>query len=291
MRTYPDGGHGSFSLRSMPLGSDLIATPLLEGRFLQAGDVDAVVLNQNARALFPAFQIGDEIQLQIEGQTQTYSLVGVIKQVLSSAAAYVLPETFAKATGQPLEMTNAVRIVMLEHDKDSVTSITRDVEQALAAGDVGVKTTLSEALLGEAISGHVYIFIFALLMISIVMAVVGTLGLASSMGTSVIERTREFGVMRAIGAKSKTILRNIISEGVFIGLMSWVIALPLSIPLSYGIGYLLGMMSFRSPLTLVISPIGLAVWFVVLVVGSIAASAYPAQQASRLTVRETLAYV
>jgi putative ABC transport system permease protein len=123
------------------------------------------------------------------------------------------------------------------------------------------------------------------------MAVVGALGLASSMGTSVIERTREFGVMRAIGAKSKTILRNIISEGVFIGLMSWIIALPLSIPLSLGIDTLIGTMSFRSPLPLILSPMGIAIWLSVIIVGSIAASAYPAQQASRLTVRETLAYV
>jgi putative ABC transport system permease protein len=145
--------------------------------------------------------------------------------------------------------------------------------------------------LGEAISGHVYIFIIALMLISTVMAVVGGLGLMSSMGTSVIERTREFGVMRAIGARSATILRNIISEGVFIGLMSWVIALPLSVPLSLGIDYLLGMMSFRSPLPLIISPIGLVIWASLIIVGSIAASAYPARQASRLTVRETLAYV
>jgi len=161
----------------------------------------------------------------------------------------------------------------------------------LAAGNVSVKVTVSEALLGEAISGHVYIFIFALMLISTVMAVVGALGLTSSMGTSVIERTREFGVMRAIGAKSKTILRNIISEGVFIGLMSWVIAFPLSIPISLGISYMIGMMSFRSPLPLTVSPTGLVVWLLVLVIGSIAASAYPAQQASRLTVRETLAYI
>ncbi len=140
--------------------------------------------------------------------------------------------------------------------KSRSASITRDVEQALAAGNVSVKVAVSEALLGEAISGHVYIFIVALMMISTVMAVVGGLGLMSSMGTSVIERTREFGVMRAIGAKSKTILRNIISEGVFIGLISWVIALPLSIPLSLGIGYLIGMMSFRSPLPLIVSPDG-----------------------------------
>jgi len=291
VRTYPDGGHGSFSLRSMPLGSDLIATPLLEGRFLQAGDADAVVLNQNAKALFPDAKVGDDIQLLIVDQPKTFRLVGVIKQVLSPSAAYVLPETFASATGQPVEMTNTVRVVMNQHDKESTVSITRNIEKALAAGNVNVKMTVSEALLGEAISGHVYIFIFALMLISTVMAVVGVLGLTSSMGTSVIERTREFGVMRAIGAKSKTILRNIISEGVFIGLMSWVIALPLSIPLSLGIGYMIGMMSFRSPLPLVVSPMGLGVWSLILIVGSIAASAYPAQQASRLTVRETLAYV
>lgn len=291
VRTYPDGGHGSFTLRSFPLDSDLIATPLLDGRFLVAGDIDAVVLNQNARAFFPEVEVGDEIELLIEGEVKSFRLVGVIQQTLSPSTAYVLPETFVSAIGQPAELTNAVRIEMGEYDEEAMASITRDVEGALAAGNVSVKATVSEALLGEAISGHVYIFIVALMMISTVMAVVGALGLASSMSTSVIERTREFGVMRAIGAKSKTILRNIISEGVFIGLMSWVIALPLSIPISLGIGYLIGMMSFRSPLPLIVSPVGLVIWFLVLVIGSIAASAYPAQQASRLTVRETLAYV
>lgn len=291
VRTYPDGGHGSFTLRSFPLDSDLIATPLLDGRFLQAGDTDAVVLNQNARAFFPGINVGDEIELLIEGEVKTFRLMGVIQQTLSPSSAYILPETFARATNQPIELTNAVRIVMREHDEEAMASNTRDIEQALTAGNVSVKVTVSEALLGEAISGHVYIFIVALMMISTVMAVVGGLGLMSSMSTSVIERTREFGVMRAIGARSKTILRNIISEGIFIGLMSWVIALPLSLPLSFGIDYMIGMMSFRSPLPLIVSPAGLLIWFLILIVGSIAASAYPARQASRLTVQETLAYM
>jgi putative ABC transport system permease protein len=291
VRTYPDGGHGSFTLRSIPLGTELINKPLLDGRWLQTDDTNAVVLNQNAKALFPNVQMGDEIRLLIEGQTETFQVVGVIRQILSPSTAYVLPETFANVTGQPLEMTNAIRIVMRERDPETVTSVTRDVEKAFAYGKVSIKATLSEALLGEAISGHVYIFIVALMVISTVMAVVGALGLASSMGTSVIERTREFGVMRAIGAKSKTILRSIISEGVFIGLMSWIIALPLSIPLSLGIDTLIGTMSFRAPLPLILSPMGIAIWLSVIIVGSIAASAYPARQASRLTVRETLAYV
>ncbi len=291
VRTYPDGGHGSFTFRAVPLDTDLIETPLLNGRWLKPDDMNSVVLNQSAAAMFPNVRMGDEIQLLIEGQTRTFDVVGVIRQILSPATAYVSPEAFAGATGQAAQLTNAVRVVMRDHDEAAITSVTRDVEQAFVEGNVSVQVAVSEALLGEAISGHVYIFIFALMLISTVMAVVGALGLASSMGTSVVERTREFGIMRAIGARSKTILRNIISEGVFIGLMSWVIALPLSLPSSLGIGYLIGMLSFRSPLPLIISPAGLAIWLAVIIIGSIAASAYPAKQASRLTIRETLAYI
>jgi putative ABC transport system permease protein len=58
-----------------------------------------------------------------------------------------------------------------------------------------------------------------------------------------------------------------------------------------GLGTYLGTLAFRSPLPLIIAPMGLSVWLIVIVIGSIAASAYPAQQASRLTIRETLAYL
>ncbi len=97
--------------------------------------------------------------------------------------------------------------------------------------------------------------------------------------------------MRAIGGKSRTILQNVISEGVFIGLMSWVIAILISLPLSLVIGSTIGKQSFYVPLDLVVSPLGLAIWLLVIVLGSMAASAYPAWQASRLTIRETLAYI
>jgi len=291
VRTYPDGGHGSFTLRSVSPESKLIEKPLLSGRWLKADDMNAVVLNQNAKAFFPDAEVGDEVRLLIEGKLVSFRLVGVIKQILSPATAYVTPQAYSEATGLSVLSTNAVRVVMSEHDKQSAAAVTKEIENTLAAENMGVKATISEALLGDAVSGHIYIFIFALILISTVMAVVGALGLMSSMGTSVVERTREFGVMRAIGARSKTILRNILSEGVFIGLMSWVIALPISIPLTYGIGYLVGSMSFRFPLPLVISPVGLGIWLAVIAIGSIAASAYPAKQAAQLTVRETLAYI
>jgi putative ABC transport system permease protein len=189
------------------------------------------------------------------------------------------------------ERTNAVRIVLENHDLASVAIISNLAEQTLEQAGIGISITVSETKLDSALNGHVYILIFALIAMAVLMAVVGGLGLMSAMSTSVIERTREFGIMRTIGARGGTILRNVIGEGVLIGLLSWLIALPLSLPLSFGIGNLVGSLAFRFPLELTVSPLALLIWFGVIVIGSVAASAYPAWTASRLTIRETLAYL
>jgi len=186
-------------------------------------------------------------------------------------------------------LTNAVRVAL--QNRGRVDAVSRSIEQALARERVVVKVSITEAMFDDAQTGHVYILVFALIFMAIVMAVVGTLGLASAMSTSVIERTREFGVMRAIGATSRVVLRNVLSEGVFTGLLSWLIAIPLSIPLSTQVGNLVGSLSFRVPLPLSLSPVALGIWLAVVLAGAAAASAFPAQRAARLTVRETLAYV
>ncbi len=291
VRTYPDGGHGSLMLRSAPPESKFIESVILSGRWLQNDDTDGVVLNHTAARFFPNVKVGDTIRLTIHDRTAVFRVVGIAQQNLTPAAIYVTSSTFAEATGYPAQSMNGVRISLQEHDAETISAVTGEIERALAAENIGLKVVISETMLEEATSGHIYIFIYALIMMSVVMAVVGALGMMSNMGTSVIERTREFGIMRAIGAKSRTVLRNIISEGIFIGLMSWVIAIVISLPMSFGVGYVVGSQSFFVPLSLIVSPMALVTWLVVIVFGSIAASTYPAWQASRLTIRETLAYV
>lgn len=290
VRTYPDGGHGSFTLRSTPPESKMLQSPLLNGRRLQRGDTGAVVLNQTAAGFFPNIKVGDSITLTVNGQPVTLPVVGMVRETLMLPTAYVSPDAFTGATGQ-LGQTNALRIVMNEHDTETRSTVKKEIERALEKENISMKVNISETMYDEATSGHVYIFIFALIMMAVLMAVIGALGLMSTMGTSVTERTREFGIMRTIGAKSGTVLRNVIFEGIFIGLMSWAIAVVLSLPLSVAIGNLVGNLSFRSPLPLVLSPMAVVIWLAVIVLGSIAASAYPAWKASQLTIRETLAYI
>jgi putative ABC transport system permease protein len=290
LRTYPDGGHGSFMLRSTPANSELIQLTLMSGRWLKPDDTNAVVLNHSAKAFFPMLEVGDNVGLNLGGKVATFKLVGIARELISPASAYVSPETYTRTLGEATR-TNAVRIVLEDHNLASIASVSGQAEQALERAGIGVSINVSETKLDSALNGHVYILIFALISMAVLMALVGGLGLTSAMSTSVIERTREFGIMRTIGARGDTILRNVIGEGVFIGLLSWLIALPLSLPLSYGIGNLVGTLAFRFPLELTVSPSALLVWFGVIVIGSVAASAYPAWTASRLTVRETLAYL
>ncbi len=106
---------------------------------------------------------------------------------------------------------------------------------------------------------------------------------------NVIERTREFGIMRATGATPAVILKVIVSEGVSIGLASWVLAILLSLPLSYTIGSIVGRMAFKVPLALLMSPFAVGFWVVLVTVMAALATMIPARRASRLAVHEALA--
>ncbi len=291
VKTYPDGGHGSFSLRSAPLKSEMIQLQLMSGKWLQPGDTNTVVLNHMAaKGLFPNTKVGDDLDLIINGRPATLRVAGIAREIMTPSAAYVTPDTFQAVTGL-YKQSNALRVVMKKHDAKTIASVTKEIESALEKEGVNLRVGISESMLDEAVGGHIYILIFALIMMSIIMAIVGVLGLTSTMSTSVVERTREFGVMRAIGARSSTILRNIISEGLFIGLISWVVSIALSLPLSAAVGNLIGNMSFRLPLSLILSPMAVFIWLTIIIIGSIAASSLPARKASELTIRETLAYV
>jgi putative ABC transport system permease protein len=102
VRTYPDGGHGSFMLRSAPPESTILESPILSGRWLQAGDTDGIALNQLAAVFCPNVKVGDVIRLMVNGRTASFRVVGLVRQIMTPAMAYVTPATFASAAGIPL---------------------------------------------------------------------------------------------------------------------------------------------------------------------------------------------
>jgi putative ABC transport system permease protein len=137
-------------------------------------------------------------------------------------------------------------------------------------------------------AAHVYILLVLAAVIVLAMAAVGTLGLATALMGQVIERTRELGILRALGASRQHITRSILAEAVLAGILSWAVAAALSIPLTLlSVGALVT--TLQQPLAAQWSIAALAAWLVLGVAFAAAASIYPARQAAALTVRRALA--
>ena len=109
------------------------------------------------------------------------------------------------------------------------------------------------------------------------------------MSINVMERTREIGVMRTIGAEDRVIMQSVIIEGLVIGLITWVLAIGFSFPIG---SLLLTILSktLGTPMGLTFTPLGILLWLGVVIVLSVIASVIPARNAARLTINEVLAY-
>jgi len=134
------------------------------------------------------------------------------------------------------------------------------------------------------------ILVIFLLGMALLTAFVGSIGLTGTMGMNVLERTREIGVMRAIGAVDFVVMQSVVIEALIIGVITWVLAIGLSFPISSFLLRIIGEAMMGSEMILTYTPLGVFIWLGMVVVLSFIASIVPARNAARLTIREVLAY-
>jgi putative ABC transport system permease protein len=158
--------------------------------------------------------------------------------------------------------------------------------------NAGFKVRKSESGLAslDTASESLDILVVFLLIMAILTAIVGAMGLTGTMGMNVLERTREIGIMRAIGADDRAVMRTVIAEGLVIGFISFALAIILSIPFTYLLSDIVSTAVFETPIKVVFTYLGYAIWFGLVLILSVLGSVIPARNAARLTIREVLAY-
>ncbi len=274
-----------------PADSTLIKPMMVSGRWLQPGDRDKIVVGNHLRAIRPDLKINDRVEIKVNGKKTKWQIIGFYRMPgnVNPPLLYTNYEYLSHLVGMPNRVFE-LRTITKEHDPESQAQISEAVQKEFKRRKIAVAyvQTASEWLSQQKSTTDV--LAWCMLIMACLIAVVGGLGLSNTMNLNVLERTREIGVMRAIGASNWNIQTIVVMEGMVIGLISWVLGILLSIPFTYLLDYGVGVSIFQSPLDPVFSWTGSFVWlFGILFLAAISSMA-PASRASRLSVRETLAY-
>jgi putative ABC transport system permease protein len=276
------------SFMAPPLTSNIIVPIISSGRWLTTSDENAVVIGNKFLNTFPDLKIGDSLTIKIDGKETKWRIVGIYSSI-ADFGLYTNYEYLSRIVGRP-DQVYSLKVLTNQHDPITQSRIANELRKLYEAHGIQVDTTQTATEVLKSIRGITAVVVSFLTVMAVLIAVVGGLGLMSTMSINVMERTREIGVMRAIGASNSDLQSIVIVEGMVIGLISWAISILVSIPITTALTVGVGMAILSSPMAPVFSMNGIIYWLIFTLVLAAIASALPARGASRLTIKDTLAY-
>jgi len=289
-----DGSAGErVSLLAPPADSQLVSPVLMSGRWVEPGDQNAVVLSELFLSNYPDLKVGDPIQFQVNGDKTDWVIVGFF-QLAGKNGGYSAYTTYDYLSGLTGTAHKAVTFQIVGNHPSLTageqTRLGQAIETALSRNGIRVVDLTTGSFLTGIAGGGFAILTAFLLFLAVLTALVGSIGLAGTMGMNVLERTREIGVMRAIGASDRMLMQLVLIEGLIIGGISYLLGALLAFPISKIMSDGISLAIFDAPSNLGITITGFAIWLAVVLVLSFLASVVPARNAARLTIREVLSY-
>ena len=287
----PDASVADYlTILAPPVDSKLIAPIMLEGRWLQPGDKTAITVSEAIWREFPDLKPGDQLKLKINGQEDQWTVVGIFKFISrDQIIAYATYDYITELLNLP-NQAFSYRVVTDGHTLDYQEQMSATIDSYLRNLGYHVSETQAGLATLQTASESLAILINFLLIMAILTAVVGSIGLTGTMGMNVLERTREIGIMRAIGATDTQIMKTVMIEGMIIGTISWFLAVIASFPVTILLNRIISLAIFNSPSKFMLNPYGFLIWLGLVLILSAVASVLPARNAARLTIREVLAY-
>lgn len=289
-----DAGMGS-QIQGVPVSNPMVKPLVVEGRWLLPGDQRAVVMNADS-AGDEGIQIGDMVTLDLGGMgEQDWRVVGFYRTFMMFGSEFNLDVIYApqQALFDASKKHGHGNMLMVRTRDNAETAIDRtvaDLEALLRRENMPVD--LRETMPGtrRIMESGYDIMLGMILFLAVIMAVVGGIGLMGALSIGVLERTREIGIMRAIGALSGAILGMFLFEGLVQGVLSWMIAVPISLVATPWMAAALGETIFNTKLVYQFNYGAVLVWLGIVIVISALASIIPAYRAARVNVRQSLSY-
>ena len=289
IRSDGSEGRGAFAF-GLPADAKTVRPTIQEGRWLLPEDGNALVATANLRDDEPDLRVGDQVTLRIDGKDTTWTLVGIAASPTQRPFLYARDTALERTTGEAGRAGVVMVVGAPGLDAAGQDALARAVRTHLEAIGVDVAATTTAGELRATQETLFDVLVLFLSTMAILLGVVGGLGLTGTMTINVVERAREIGVLRAVGASDGAVLRIFLTEGVLIGALSWASGVLVALPISKLLADALGNVFIRRPLAYSYSIEGTLIWIAIVLVLAALASLLPSWRASRLAVREVLAY-
>jgi putative ABC transport system permease protein len=281
---------GNLTILAPPADSKLVSPILISGRWLLPGDEKSIAVSESILDLFPGLVPGDSLHLKVNGKETDWTVVGLFQFVNQEGPiAYSTYEYISRLT----HMANrsfSYRVVTEDHSPEYQQAMSEELDAYYRSHGFHLREARTGLSTLKTASESLNILVIFLLIMAVLTALVGSMGLAGSMSMNVLERTREIGIMRSIGAGNRAITSMVIVEGMLIGSISWLLGVLVSFPITYMLSSIISLAIFQSPIPVHFTFEGFGLWLLVVLALSAVASLLPARNAARLTIREVLAY-
>jgi len=260
---------------------------IANGRWLRPGDKYVVILG----SLAAEETFGKELSIRdnIIIKEKSFKVIGIMKEIgnrQDDTQIYMTLETLREITGEEEEIT----VIYAQASDASNIEDVADRVQTKLDNKYGEKTfsVMSTATLAGQISTITNTVSLALGGIAGIALLVAGIGIANTMYMSTLERTKEIGIMKAIGATNSNVLRIFLTEAAIIGLMGGIIGLLIGTGLSKALGYVLETqgMALKTAVTPELALLGLGFSVIVGVVSGF----LPSRKAAMLDPIQALRY-
>ncbi|GCE23089.1 FtsX-like permease family protein [Dictyobacter kobayashii] len=282
---------GHVVLTAVQPETQLYQKKLLAGHWLTDTHTQQLVLSNNV-AKQSGLHVGSVLHFHNDVHTAQWTVVGILMDnnlvnQNSLGTIFAPVQQVDQFQQLPADSTSGLIVAAHSHSSTAVNALASQVDSTLSSANLpGATRTESQQIQRDASEFQV---LYGLLNIAtIIIAIVGAMSLFNSLAMSVMERRREIGILRSVGASSARVALVFWTEGNALGLLSWLVALLLGIPISWIFVQLLGLL--LTPIPFAFNPFNLLLMLVFILAITALVSLGPARSATKMRIAEILRY-
>ncbi|HET8846014.1 MAG TPA: FtsX-like permease family protein, partial [Ktedonobacteraceae bacterium] len=284
---------GDALLTGVQLNTQIYQKQLVSGRWFTSSDQNDVLISKDA-ADRSGLTVGQYIDFNTPLFSTRWHIIGIIKDYSgigpNKLGTLIAPITQVNALMQlapDVTQTVMLRSTLPSPTPDQIDDMARQIDNAMSSAGYLADVTTAQQQIEE--NQSKYQVIYTLLdVVAIIIALVGAISLSNTLAMSVMERRREIGILRSMGAAGRKVAAVFWTEGTTLGILAWVLAVIVGIPAAYGI--VLIQAKVLAPVPFAFNPINIAEMFGIILILASLASVGPVLAAARVRIAQTLRY-